>query len=298
MTMAHDLTPCGARGLGCRLGSLASRTLNWWRLRDHPGHRRRIAASRRLLHTLRGFTGEGVGGRVFAYLRTVDPLLYEETVLSTLEDAGAIVLRNLRYTGDGGIDGRCWLPGQGIRPFAIQCKRYGSAVAPRHVGEFCRAIAGGRFAGGLFIHCGRTGPLSYEALRGRSVHLVSGPVMLNLMLRGHLPDLSRSPGGNSSGSPVRPLDLSFGSPDRLLAWQQRPLSFKAEQIWNVARSFATGSISASSAWRAFKHPHAYVSLAGRGGGMVTVCPELLSRRPCTIDRHERLGGPGPKGRPP
>lgn len=192
MTMAHDLTPCGASWLGCRLGSLASRTLNWWRLRDHPGHRRRIAASRRLLHTLRGFSGEGVGGRAFAYLRTVDPLLYEETVLSALEDAGAVVLRNLRYTGDGGIDGRCWLPGRGIRPFAIQCKRYGSAVAPRHMVEFCRAIAGGRFAGGLFIHCGRTGPLSYEAMRGRSVHLVSGQVMLNLMLSGHLPDPSRT----------------------------------------------------------------------------------------------------------
>jgi restriction system protein len=267
MTMADDLTPCGARGLRCRFASLASRTLNWWRLRDHAGHRRRIAASRRLLHTLRGFTGEGVGGRVFAYLRTVDPLLYEETVLSTLEDAGAIVLRNLRYTGDGGIDGRCWLPGQGIRPLAIQCKRYGSAVAPKHVGEFCRAVADGRFAGGLFVHCGRTGPLSYDALRGRSVHLVSGQVMLNLMLRGHLPDLSRNRGGTrSDGSPLRPLDLSFGSPDRLLAWQQRPLSFKAAQIWNVAWAAATGSISASSAWRAMKHPHADVrqrAFAGR-----------------------------------
>lgn len=191
MTMAQHLSPIGARGLGRLLTTSASRGLNWWRLRGHPGHRRRVAASRRLLQTLRGFSGDGIAGRVFAYLRTVDPLLYEETVLSALEDAGAMVLRNLRYTGDGGVDGRCWLPGHGLRPLALQCKRYGSTVAPKHVADFCRVINSGHFAGGLLVHCGRTGPLSYQALQGHPVRLVSGQAMLDLVLLGQLPALPR-----------------------------------------------------------------------------------------------------------
>jgi restriction system protein len=186
----------GAGGLGRRLTSGVSRGLNWWRLRGHPGHRRRVAASRRILQTLRGFSGEGIAGRVFAYLRTVDPLLYEETVLSALEDAGAMVLRNLRYTGDGGVDGRCWLPGHGLRPFALQCKRYGSTVAPKHVANFCRVINGSQFAGGLLVHCGRTGPLSYQALHGHPVRLVSGQAMLDLVLLAQLP----APAGKRSHS--------------------------------------------------------------------------------------------------
>lgn len=187
MTAASEVKPFGARWLRRRLTSSVSRVLNWWRLRGHPGHHRRVAASRRLLTTLRAFSGEGVAPRAFAYLRTVDPLLYEETVMSALEDGGAIVQRNLRYTGDGGVDGRCLLPGHGVRPFAVQCKRYGSTVAPKHVADFCRVIDGKRFAGGLLVHCGRTGPLSYSALKGEAVHLVSGDSMLDLLLNGRLP---------------------------------------------------------------------------------------------------------------
>ena len=207
MTMAQDLTLFSSRGLVRRLASRASRAINWWRLRDHPGHRRRVAASRRILQTLRGFSGDGIAGRAFAYLRSVDPLLYEETVLSALEDAGAIVLRNLRYTGDGGIDGRCLLPGHGVRPFAVQCKRYGSAVAPKHVADFCRVIDGGQFVGGLLVHCGRTGPLSYSALKGQPVHLVSGDSMLNLLLNRRLPKVGSAPPCGPTMNP-RPRPLS------------------------------------------------------------------------------------------
>jgi restriction system protein len=168
------------------LRKLLSRALNGWRLSALPEHRRRVAASRKVLRTLRGFNGENIEARVFAYLRKIDPLVYEEVVLSALEDAGAVVLRNRRYAGDGGIDGRCWLPGNGRRTFAVQCKRYGCAVTPAHVESFCRQVRDGRHAGGLFVHCGRTGPASYIALRGTVVQLISGEPMLNLLLHARL----------------------------------------------------------------------------------------------------------------
>jgi restriction system protein len=55
-------------------------------------------------------------------------------VLSAFEDAGCLILRNRRYTSDGGIDGRLWWPGCGWRTVALQCKRYAIAIALAHVG--------------------------------------------------------------------------------------------------------------------------------------------------------------------
>lgn len=165
---------------------MLSRAINALRLIRQPTHRRRVKASRRVLNTLRSFSGEAAQARTMVYLRTVDPLTYEEIILSALEDAGAIVLRNRRYTGDGGIDGRCWFPGCGWRTVAIQCKRYSASVVPAHAAAFCATVRRGGFTGGLYIHCGRTGPASYQALRGNSVALINGRRLLQLVLQSRL----------------------------------------------------------------------------------------------------------------
>jgi restriction system protein len=63
-----------------------------------------------VLRTLRSFQGGGRSGSRLRYLRTVDPLTFEETVHSAIESAGYMVLRNRRYTGDGGVE-RCLASG-------------------------------------------------------------------------------------------------------------------------------------------------------------------------------------------
>ena len=166
--------------------SLASRLINSCRLAGKPEHQRRVRESRRVLRKIRSFTGEGSAGRVFAYLRTIDPFVFEEVVLSALEDAGGVVLRNRRYTGDGGLDGRCWFPWAGWRTIAIQAKRYDAAVTPSDVAAFAGLVRQDGHAGGYFVHCGRSGPLTYEALRGQPVQLLSGTRMLSLLLRAYL----------------------------------------------------------------------------------------------------------------
>lgn len=162
----------------------ASRLFNFVRLAGKAEHRRRIRQSRRVLTTLRGFKGPNAEAQTFAYLRKIDPFVFEEVVLSALEDAGAFVIRNRHYTGDGGVDGRYWLPWAGLRTIAVQAKRYDSAVSPGQVREFCSLVRREGHAGGLFAHCGRSGPLTYEALRGQPVQLVSGARMLSLLLNG------------------------------------------------------------------------------------------------------------------
>lgn len=208
-----------------------SRAANAIRLRNLPAHRRRVRRSRAVLAELRAMRGEAAAARAFSYLRQVDPLVCEEVVLSALEDAGALVLRNRRYSGDGGIDGRCWLPGAGWRLLAVQIKRYDAAVTPSHVAAFGELVRQGRWAGGLFVHCGRTGPMSYTALRGTRLVLVSGDVLLRLLIdKELLPRGCVSPRPPTSGNWSRARRKSAadsqgrpGTPDAALASQvQRP----------------------------------------------------------------------------
>lgn len=165
----------------------ASRALNAWRLRNLSSHRERVGRARAVLGTVRNFTGADAVARTFGYLRRVDALVFEEVVLTAFEDAGAIVLRNRRYSGDGGVDGRVWLPGNGRRPWAIQSKRYAAHVCAQHLATFAGVVRRHHLPGGLFIHCGRSGALCYEHARGSPVWIVSGEQFVALLLRGQIP---------------------------------------------------------------------------------------------------------------
>ncbi|HCJ0405636.1 TPA: restriction endonuclease, partial [Klebsiella variicola] len=65
-------------------------------------------------------------GQKIAYLRKIDPFVFEELLLEGFERRGFEVIRNRRYTGDGGIDGRVKIDGQ---TWLIQAKRYTSYIA-------------------------------------------------------------------------------------------------------------------------------------------------------------------------
>lgn len=143
-------------------------------------HRRRIRQARRVLKKIRPWLGEPSGAaRVFGYLRKIDPLSFEETVLQGFVDMGWHVRRGTRYSGDGGVDGHVRLPGQ-RRWTAIQCKRYSSSINPAHVREFASLVFPQH---GLFVHTGRTGDQSRVGSRG--VIFVSGERLTDL-IAGHL----------------------------------------------------------------------------------------------------------------
>ncbi|KQW93186.1 hypothetical protein ASC94_10940 [Massilia sp. Root418] len=128
--------------------------MNATRLAYLPVHQRNVRQSRRVLRTVRAFKEPGAAGRSLAYLRAVDPLVFEDVVMSALEDAGLLVLRGTRYSCDGGIDGAVWLPGRGWH--AVQAKRYRHHVSLAHVCAFGDVIAMCHYDGGLFVHTGRS----------------------------------------------------------------------------------------------------------------------------------------------
>jgi restriction system protein len=156
-----------------------SRWLNAGRISGLLGHQRNVRQSRRVLRAVRGFTEPGVGARSLAYLRAVDPLVFEEVILSALEDAGFLVLRSTRYSGDGGVDGTVWLPGRGW--YALQSKRYRHHVCLEHVCAFSGVLASEHFDGGLFVHTGRSGAALYPQMDAGGIALLSGDRLIRLV---------------------------------------------------------------------------------------------------------------------
>ena len=142
--------------------------------RGKLSHTRRIKAARRVLKKLR--TIDHPSGQ-FAYLRKVDPFVFEELILEAFNRGGLKIKRNRRYTGDGGIDGKVKINGRYV---LIQAKRYSGYINNNHVTLFSKLCKDKRQLG-LFIHTGKTGKGSYHQQSGE-VDIVSGSRMLDLIL--------------------------------------------------------------------------------------------------------------------
>ncbi|MFY7819351.1 MAG: restriction endonuclease [Rhodoluna sp.] len=134
---------------------------------------------------MRTFEGPHSIPQVFCYLRKIDPYLFEELVLTALEDSGLFVLRNTRYSADGGLDGRIlfWLG----RSVAVQCKRYSGPVSTGHVAVFRNLVQSARHSAGLFVHTGQTRPATRAGFDAHNIHLVSGSTLIRLIKFGDLP---------------------------------------------------------------------------------------------------------------
>lgn len=160
---------------------LLSRIVNMIRLVGLANHQRNVRKSRRVLRALRGFREPGMAARCLTYLRQVDPLVFEEVVMSALEDAGLLVLRNRSYSGDGGVDGAIWGPKYGW--LAVQIKRYSSYICRGHLLDFGDVIQRMNFDGGLFVHTGCSGAGAYAFLPDSGIILLSGDRLITLLLR-------------------------------------------------------------------------------------------------------------------
>lgn len=154
-----------------QLKVFTSRALNFIRLLDKPNHLANIRTARRVIRRLAELAISGAEEpQILAYLRKVSPDVFEELVLDLYERQGHIVIRNRRYTGDGGIDGRVFLPA-GLT--AIQCKRYTGYIDCNHVRAFAKVAA--RFpGGGIFAHTGKTGEESFQLFNQPGLVLTSG----------------------------------------------------------------------------------------------------------------------------
>ena len=141
-------------------------------------HRWRRRQAREMCEQLRGRDRDQPAGIHYARLRAMDPLAFEELLLEAFERRGHRVIRNRRYTGDGGVDGEVIIDGE---HWLIQAKRYRDAIRPEHVSDFAQLCAT-RQRRGLFIHTGRTGGMSRTVVdRATGIEIVSGQRLLALL---------------------------------------------------------------------------------------------------------------------
>jgi restriction system protein len=165
---------------------VGARFTNWVRLLGVHSHEKRVRQARSVIERIRGFEGEALSARCIGYLRAVDPWVFEEVVLTCLEEGGAAILRNTAYTNDGGVDGRVhsveasqWIP--------VQCKRFERHVCRADIVDFQNLLRERGYRRGLFVHTGRTGVAVRGSLRESEVELVSGEKLAQLVRNAALP---------------------------------------------------------------------------------------------------------------
>lgn len=71
--------------------------------------------------------------QALAYLRKINPYVFEEMVLDAFVRDGYKAVRSSSYSGDGGVDGRLK---KDEETFLVQCKRYRKHISKRHFEDF------------------------------------------------------------------------------------------------------------------------------------------------------------------
>lgn len=116
-------------------------------------HRVRIIKAMRVFNLLKKPEFTLQPSRFFAYIRTIDPFVFEELILIAFKSRGLKVIHNKRYTGDGGIDGMVELPTK--QRIALQAKRYKNHINLQHLINFSQTVRTHGCSKGYFIHCGK-----------------------------------------------------------------------------------------------------------------------------------------------
>ncbi|ECC1675600.1 restriction endonuclease [Salmonella enterica] len=148
------------------------------RSQRHRRHKKKQQSARLVLkriNTLPGFPQK------INYLRKIDPFVFEELLLEGFAAHGFRIIRNKRYTGDGGIDGQVII---GNYRYLIQAKRYRSHISLQHVQEFNKILK--RYnCRGFFCHTGRTGAGSKSAsVSSGRIEIISGQRLIDLLTPG------------------------------------------------------------------------------------------------------------------
>ncbi len=141
----------------------------------------RVDSSKKLFHKLKKLDGPAV----ICYLRKVDHFVFEELLLTSVArfNPSVKIIRNQRYTGDGGVDGSFELDGC---KFIIQAKRYSGFINTADVIKLSNDVHKFGAAHGLFVHAGKTRKTTFYKCP-KNVTIVSGEQLVAWIKRGKLP---------------------------------------------------------------------------------------------------------------
>lgn len=166
------------------LTKLISKFLNSIRLFGKIRHKNRIRTSKKVIKKVKEISNEpNSGGRIIGYLRKINPYVFEEVILTAIENSNIRITRNKQYSNDGGIDGKFTTKHGKV---LIQCKRYKSYINNKDVIEFIQKIEEHKCSYGIFAHTGKTGDKAKNtAVKSEKVIYVSGSY-LNKIITGEV----------------------------------------------------------------------------------------------------------------
>ncbi len=144
-------------------------------------HLYRIKQSKKVLKKIKEISlSPKSGGKILLYLRKVNPYVFEEVVLTAIESSNIRVIRNLSYSGDGGVDGVFKI---NIGKVLVQSKRYKSYINGKHVQDFAEIIKNKNFRCGVFVHTGKTGTNSKDIIKIEgNIIVISGDNLIKILL--------------------------------------------------------------------------------------------------------------------
>lgn len=148
-------------------------------IRTSSRHKKNIVKSKKILLLIRSFNGEYHEAKIFTYLRKISPYVFEELLLTVFEERGFNTVRNKRYSGDGGLDGKVYNKNGEL--FLIQAKRYKGLINPKHIKEFQLCILKNQAKGGYFIHTGRTAKEHLNNFRYSNIDILSGNKLIKFI---------------------------------------------------------------------------------------------------------------------
>lgn len=119
-------------------------------------------------------------GKIINYLRKINPYVFEEMILTVIEESNIRVFRNTAYSGDGGIDGIFKIK-QG--KVLIQCKRYGKYINAKDVHALSTKVREDKYFMGIFAHTGKTGDKAKNiGINEKNVIFLSGSNLVNIIV--------------------------------------------------------------------------------------------------------------------
>lgn len=154
--------------------------------KEKRSHKWRYKSANRAFKLLKGFQNEA---QVMIYLRKVDPFVFEEILLVAIsQNKNCKIIRNDKYTGDGGIDGRFIYNENGKKYlYLVQAKRYSSYINNQDILLLSKKVAEEKAYKGLFIHTGKSGKGAWgNVMQLNNIEIISGNKLLNLVRDGFM----------------------------------------------------------------------------------------------------------------
>lgn len=154
------------------------------RNKEKRSHAWRRKSANRAFELTKSFQNEA---QIMVYLRKVDPFVFEEILLLAIsQNKNCKIVKNSRYTGDGGVDGRFIYVENGKEYlYLVQAKRYSFHIKNQDLLALSKKVTEEKAYRGLFIHTGRSGKGAWRnVFQSNNIEIISGNKLLKLMKDG------------------------------------------------------------------------------------------------------------------